>query len=74
METTRRSIAKAISYRFFGTLTTTALVLAVIGKLELAAAIGLADTLFKIVVYILHERLWNRIAYGRIKPEPDYSI
>jgi uncharacterized membrane protein len=74
METTRRSIAKAVSYRFFGTLTTTALVLAVIGKLELAAAIGLADTLFKIVVYILHERAWNRIAYGRLKPETDYSI
>ncbi|HBT82006.1 MAG: hypothetical protein A2005_04800 [Desulfuromonadales bacterium GWC2_61_20] len=74
METTRRSIAKAVSYRFFGTLTTTALVLVVIGKLELAAAIGLADTLFKIVVYILHERAWNRIAYGRLKPEPDYSI
>lgn len=74
METTRRSIAKAVSYRFFGTLTTTALVLVVIGKLEIAAAIGLADTLFKIVVYILHERAWNRIAYGRLKPEPDYSI
>jgi len=74
VETTRRSIAKAVSYRFFGTLTTTGLVLVVIGKLEIAAAIGLADTLFKIVVYILHERAWNRIAYGRFKPEPDYSI
>jgi uncharacterized membrane protein len=74
METTRRSIAKAISYRIFGTLTTTALVLLVIGQLELAAAIGLADTLFKIVVYILHERAWNRIAYGRAQPEPDYTI
>jgi uncharacterized membrane protein len=74
MESTRRSIAKAISYRFFGTITTTVLVLLVIGQLELAAAIGLADTLFKIVVYILHERFWNRISYGRVKSEPDYSI
>lgn len=74
MDTTRRSIAKAVSYRFFGTLTTTALVLVVIGKVELAAAIGLADTLFKIVVYILHERAWNRIDFGRSKPEPDYTI
>lgn len=74
MDTTRRSIAKAISYRLFGTLTTTSLVLAATSKLELAAAVGLADTLFKVVVYILHERAWNRISYGRLKPEPDYTI
>lgn len=74
MDTTRRSIAKAISYRIFGTLTTTTLVLIVVGRLELAAAIGAADTLFKIAVYILHERAWNRISYGRLKSEADYSI
>jgi uncharacterized membrane protein len=74
METTRRSIAKAVSYRFFGTLTTSAIVLAVVGKLELAAAIGITDTVFKIGVYILHERAWNRIAFGRQKQQPEYTI
>lgn len=74
MESTRRSVAKAVSYRFFGTLTTTALVLLIIGKPEVAAAVGLTDTLFKVVVYVLHERAWNRIPFGREKSEPEYTI
>ena len=73
METTRRSIANAVSYRFFGTLTTAALVFVFLGKLEMAAAVGLMDTFFKIFVYIGHERLWNRIRYGR-EQQPEYTI
>lgn len=74
MESTRRSIVKAVSYRIVGTLTTTAIVLVVVGKMEVAAAIGLTDTLFKIAVYVLHERAWNKIAYGREAPQPEYTI
>jgi len=74
METTRRSIAKAISYRIFGTLTTALVVFIAIGNLELAAAVGVMDTLFKIFVYVGHERLWNRIRYGREQKQPEYII
>ena len=74
MESTRRSIAKAISYRIIGTLTTATVVFAVFDRLELAAAVGLLDTLFKIFVYIGHERLWNRINYGREQKQPEYII
>jgi uncharacterized membrane protein len=74
METTRRSIAKAVSYRLFGTLTTAVLVYLFLGQLELAAAVGLMDTFLKIFVYIGHERLWNRIHYGREQSQPEYMI
>lgn len=74
MESTRRSIAKAISYRIIGTLTTATVVFAVFDRLELAAAVGLIDTFFKIFVYISHERLWNRINYGREQKQPEYII
>lgn len=74
METTRRSIAKAVSYRFFGTLTTATLVFVFLGQIELAAAVGLLDTLFKIIVYVAHERAWNRIHYGREPQQPEYTI
>jgi uncharacterized membrane protein len=74
MESTRRSLAKAMSYRFFGTLTTAALVFLFLGQLELAAAVGLLDTLFKIFVYVAHERVWNRIPYGREQQQPEYII
>ena len=74
MESTRRSIAKAVSYRFFGTLTTAALVFLFLGELKLAAAVGIMDTFCKIFVYVAHERAWNRIAYGREVKQPEYMI
>ncbi len=74
METTRRSVAKALSWRFLATLITTTLVYAITGKGEFAAGIGLADTAIKLFVYFGHERAWNRISYGRAKSQPEYYI
>ncbi len=74
METTRRSVAKALSWRFVATLITTTIVYVVTGKGEFAAGIGLADTAIKLFVYIGHERIWNRIRYGRKEPQPEYFI
>jgi uncharacterized membrane protein len=74
MESTRRSVAKALSWRFLATLITTSIVYAVTGKGEFAAGIGLADTAIKLFVYIGHERIWNRIPYGRTERQPEYYI
>lgn len=74
METTRRSIAKAISWRILATIITTAIALAMTGKWEFAATIGVADTVFKFFIYFGHERLWNRISYGREVQQPEYMI
>jgi uncharacterized membrane protein len=73
MESTRRSIAKALSWRLLATAITTALVYAATGQGDFAAGIGLCDTLFKLFIYFGHERLWNRIAFGRDK-QPEYYI
>jgi uncharacterized membrane protein len=45
----------------------------VTGKLELAAQIGLLDTVVKIGAFYAHERLWNRLSFGKVK-QPDYQI
>lgn len=74
MDTTRRSIAKALSWRILATAITSAIVYLITGKGDFAAAIGLADTSVKFLVYFGHERLWNRIRYGRIEKQPEYSI
>ncbi|TRO83233.1 DUF2061 domain-containing protein [Desulfuromonas acetexigens] len=74
MESTRRSIAKAVSYRIIGTLTTAGVVFVAIGRLDLAATVGVLDTFFKIFVYVGHERMWNRIPYGRETKQPEYFI
>ncbi|MCZ7662193.1 MAG: DUF2061 domain-containing protein [Thermoleophilia bacterium] len=73
MESVRRSAVKALSWRTFASLNTGLITWLVTGRLGLAATIGVTDSLAKLVTYFLHERLWDRIAYGRPK-EPEYQI
>lgn len=74
MESTRRSVAKALSWRILATMITSLLVFLLTGKGEFAATIGLADTSIKFFIYFGHERLWNRIPYGREQQQPEYII
>jgi uncharacterized membrane protein len=74
MDTHKRSLAKSLSWRLLATFITGGIVYAITGQGEFAATIGIADTVCKFFIYFGHERLWNRISYGRKKPEPEYSI
>lgn len=73
MESQRRSIAKAVSYRIVGSMSTAGLVYLLTGSAKASLGAGLLDSVVKIVLYFLHERLWNMIPYGRPKP-PEYEI
>ncbi|MBM4104608.1 MAG: DUF2061 domain-containing protein [Planctomycetes bacterium] len=73
IETHTRSIVKAVSYRLLGSGVTFIVVLVMTQKFNLAAGIGIIDTLLKIGAFYFHERLWHRIPFGRVKP-PDYQI
>ena len=73
METNARSIAKAVSYRVLGSTSTAAIVFLFSHKLSLSVGIGLIDSVVKIVMYFVHERVWNYISFGRPKP-PEYEI
>jgi len=73
MESTRRSLAKALSWRIIATVITALIAFALTGEMAFAAQIGLADTLLKLFIYVGHERIWNRIPYGREK-QPEYYI
>ena len=73
MESRSRSLAKAVSYRILGSLSTAGLFYFFTGDLRLAAGAGVLDSIIKIVLYFLHERLWNHIPFGRPKA-PDYEI
>ena len=44
------------------------------GKGDFAAKVGLIDTAVKLLIYFLHERVWDRISYGRVPPTPDYEV
>ena len=68
-----RSVMKALSWRFLATMITVIVALIVTGQLAFAAKIGLADTIIKLAVYYGHERVWDNLKYGRMKP-PEYEI
>lgn len=68
-----RSLAKAVSYRVLGSAATALVVYIFSGNMPLSASVGGLDMVIKIVLYFLHERLWNHISFGRPK-RPEYEI
>ncbi|MGB9959641.1 MAG: DUF2061 domain-containing protein [Candidatus Bathyarchaeales archaeon] len=67
MEKHVRSFAKAISWRIVATLTTMLLVFAFTGSMIISGSVGVTELVVKILVYYLHERIWNMIDFGRKK-------
>lgn len=66
MESHKRSIIKAISWRILGSLVTGSLVFIFTGELALAAGLGSIDAIIKVFVYYGHERIWDKIHFGRV--------
>ena len=73
MDSHRRSMAKAVTWRIGGLIVTGCVAWAITGELRFAAYIGAIDSLVKLGVYYAHERVWNGISFGRPKP-PEYNI
>lgn len=73
MESRKRSVVKALSWRLIATFITSLVVFVLSGELAFAAKIGLLDTSIKFGAYFAHERMWLRIPFGRYKP-PDFQI
>ena len=65
----KRSALKTISWRIIATFTTMFLVYIFTGQLVLTMAVGFFDVVLKMVFYFLHERVWNRIEFGRRKKQ-----
>jgi adenylylsulfate kinase len=61
MESRRRSLLKALSWRIVALTVTACLGYAFTGSVAFAAGIGVADSLIKIFAYYMHERAWTRI-------------
>lgn len=69
-ESHSRSIFKALSWRLTGTFWTVALVFIFTKKVGLALTLGGIETVSKIFLYFFHERLWDKIRYGKRGIEP----
>ncbi len=69
METCSRSIAKALSWQLLGFITTSIIMYFYTGDVAQAAGMTVSLTVVALVMYVLHERIWQFISWGRQKIE-----
>ena len=69
-ETNKRSIVKGISWRIIATTTTIIIVYLFFGRLDLAIATGMIETVLKVALYWAHERAWFKVRWGKKRIEP----
>lgn len=60
-----RSIIKSVSWRVIGTFDTIIISWLITGTLEFALSIGVIELVTKMILYTIHERLWNKITWGK---------
>ena len=61
MDSWQISLAKTTTWRVTATLTTIIIAYFIIGDVEAALAIGGIEFFAKMIIYYLHDRIWNRI-------------
>src|SRR5690606_12347528 len=66
----RRSIVKMLTWRLSGSLATVVLVLLFTHEPLVALSIGGLEVIAKMALYFVHERIWERIRFGRRRVEP----
>jgi uncharacterized membrane protein len=65
METGTRSLVKTISWRLTGTGATFFISYLILGSFSVASTIAIVQLTINTILYYLHERIWNRIKWGR---------
>jgi uncharacterized membrane protein len=60
-----RSVVKAISYRIIVVVADFAAVYLFTSRVEIALAFVVVSNIYTSVLYFLHERFWDRVAWGR---------
>lgn len=67
----KRHIAKSITYRILGTMTTVGLTVLSGLPLKWVALVGVGELVIKPILYFLHERVWYKWSkYGLKKEKP----
>jgi len=69
-ETNRRFIVKGITWRLIATFTTVVIVYVFFGRLDLAIAAGVIESVLKVGLFWLHERVWFKVRWGKKRIEP----
>jgi uncharacterized membrane protein len=68
VEERRRSMVKAASYRVWGSSVTFLVIYISTGSMIASTTGSVLDIFGKSLLYFAHERVWDRIDYGRRRP------
>jgi uncharacterized membrane protein len=60
-----RSFIKSMSWRIIGTLDTILISYFITGEMSFALSIGGIELVTKMMLYVAHERLWNKVNWGK---------
>lgn len=63
----RVSLTKGVTWRFLGSIDTMLIALIYTGNLNMGAKIASTEFITKVILYYIHERIWNRIHFGQNK-------
>ncbi|HEY5345508.1 MAG TPA: DUF2061 domain-containing protein [Verrucomicrobiae bacterium] len=73
-----RSLIKGVSWRITGSIDTLIISFFITGKLKLALGIMSVEFFTKIALYYFHERVWEKLSFGRVKEakqdKPNFEI
>lgn len=71
-----RSLVKAVSWRLTGSLDTMIISFLITGKLKWALTISGVELFTKVGLYYFHERIWEKLTFGRVKEpqKPSFDI
>lgn len=73
MEHPKRSILKTLSWRSFSFVLTITIIYAYTKNIKQSVGVGAGIDIIKMILYYFHERIWNKVKFGRIKSQ-DYQI
>lgn len=66
-EHVKRSLAKTITYRLLIVVATFIVIYMMTGDVETTTSITIISNIINTVLYYIHERIWNRIHWGKHK-------
>ena len=64
-DTTKRSLAKTVSWRITGSSATFAISYVLSGNFAIASSIAVTQMLVATVLYYVHERIWDSVKWGQ---------
>ena len=67
IESATRSIVKTVTWRITGSSATFLIAYLLIGDFTIAGVIGITQMISNTILYYLHERVWNKIVWGKRK-------